>query len=118
MAGRIYWKGKKGNHTPEHYLDVEVKTRGLLGINMTWEWEGEPAGWCGTRMGVYQHFTNAQLLLQLMREDKVGSVWCQNTPKLELIHSRLRWWCRNTNTKGRRLKSGLKGRLKSGLKKP
>ena len=41
MAGRIsYRKGKKGNHTPEHYFDVEVKTRGLLGIKMTWEWEG------------------------------------------------------------------------------
>ena len=25
---------------PEHYFDVEVKTRGLLGIKMTWEWEG------------------------------------------------------------------------------
>ena len=37
MAGRIYWKR---NHTPEHYFDVEVKTRGLLGIKMTWEWEG------------------------------------------------------------------------------
>ena len=40
MAGRSYRKGKKGNHTPEHYFDVEVKTRGLLGIKMTWEWEG------------------------------------------------------------------------------
>ena len=25
----------------EHYFDVEVKTRGLLGINMVWEWEGK-----------------------------------------------------------------------------
>ena len=40
MACRSYRKGKKGNHTPEHYFDVEVKTRGLLGIKMTWEWEG------------------------------------------------------------------------------
>ena len=31
-------KGEK--QTPEHYFDVEVKTRGLLGIKMTWEWEG------------------------------------------------------------------------------
>ena len=31
---------EKRNHTPEHYFNVEVKTRGLLGIKMTWEWEG------------------------------------------------------------------------------
>ena len=28
-------------HDPEHYFDVEVKTRGLLGINMVFEWEGK-----------------------------------------------------------------------------
>merc|ERR1740123_2175443 len=39
---------------------------------MVWEWEGKwvPAGRCGTR-GCYQHFTTAQLWLQLVRENKV-----------------------------------------------
>ena len=27
-------------HYPEPYFDIEVKTRGLLGIKMVWEWEG------------------------------------------------------------------------------
>ena len=31
----------KRNNDPEHYFDVEVKTRGLLGIKMVWEWEGK-----------------------------------------------------------------------------
>ena len=58
-------------------------------------------------MGVYQHFTKAQLLLQLMKEDKVGSVRCRNTPKLELIHSYLRC-SRNTSMKAKHLKNGIK----------
>ena len=28
-------------HYPEPYFDIEVKTRGLLGIKMVWEWEGK-----------------------------------------------------------------------------
>ena len=32
---------EKRNHTPEHYFNVEVKTRGLLGIKMVWDWEGK-----------------------------------------------------------------------------
>ena len=26
---------------PERYIDVEVKSRGLLGIKMVWEWMGQ-----------------------------------------------------------------------------
>ena len=40
VAG-ISQRSEKRNHDPEHYLDVEVKTRGLLGIKMVWEWEGK-----------------------------------------------------------------------------
>ena len=40
VAGRSR-RSEKRNHDPEHYLDVEVKTRGLLGIKMVWEWEGK-----------------------------------------------------------------------------
>ena len=25
----------------EHYLDVKIETRGLLGIKMVWEWKGQ-----------------------------------------------------------------------------
>ena len=31
----------KRSHHPEHYFNVEVETRGLLGIKMVWEWEGK-----------------------------------------------------------------------------
>ena len=39
---RISQKGisRQRSHHPEHYFDVEVKTRGLLSIKMVWEWEG------------------------------------------------------------------------------
>ena len=40
VAG-IGWRSEERNHDPEHYFDVEVKTRGLLGIRMVWEWEGQ-----------------------------------------------------------------------------
>ena len=40
VAG-ISRRSEKRNHDPEHYFDVEVKTRGLLGIKMVWEWEGQ-----------------------------------------------------------------------------
>ena len=36
---RVY-EPKPKPHEPEPYFDVEVKTRGLLGIKMVWEWEG------------------------------------------------------------------------------
>ena len=36
MAG-----ARSENRNPEHYFDIEVKTRGLLGIKMVWEWEGK-----------------------------------------------------------------------------
>ena len=40
---RISQKGisRQRSHHPEHYFDVEVKTRGLLGIKLVWEWEGK-----------------------------------------------------------------------------
>merc|ERR1711971_1407014 len=71
LAG-IGWRSGKRKHDPEHYFDVEVKTRGLLGIKMVWDWEGRwiSSGWWGTRSG-YQHFTKAQFWLRLMRGDKV-----------------------------------------------
>ena len=31
----------KRSHHPEHYFNVEVETRGLLGVKMVWEWEGK-----------------------------------------------------------------------------
>ena len=34
------WQKDGGCRDPEICLDVEVKTRGLLGIKMVWEWEG------------------------------------------------------------------------------
>ena len=40
VAG-ISRRSEKRNHDPEHYFDVEVKTRDLLGIKMVWEWEGQ-----------------------------------------------------------------------------
>ena len=40
VAGGSYRKRKGEKRTPEYYFDVEVKTCGLLGIKMTWEWEG------------------------------------------------------------------------------
>ena len=40
------------------------------------------SGWCGTR-GTEQHFTEAQLWLQLVRDGKVSDARCQ---KDELIH--------------------------------
>jgi len=60
------------SHHPEHYFDVEIETPGLLGIKMVWEWEGKwvSSGWCGTRSG-FQHFTEASLWLQLVRDGKV-----------------------------------------------
>ena len=36
----IGWRSEKRKHDPEHYFDVEIKTRGLLGIKMVWDWEG------------------------------------------------------------------------------
>ena len=38
--GRHYGPEPKP-HEPEPYFDVEVKTRGLLGVKMVWEWEGK-----------------------------------------------------------------------------
>ena len=40
VPGRSYRDIGERIHNPEPYFDVEVKTRGLLGIKMTWEWEG------------------------------------------------------------------------------
>ena len=34
----------KQDRNPETYFDMEVKTRGLLGIKMVWEWEGKVRG--------------------------------------------------------------------------
>ena len=34
------WQKDGGCRDPETCLEVEVKTRGLLGIKMVWEWEG------------------------------------------------------------------------------
>ena len=41
VAGFNPMYSQKRNHDPEHFFDVEVETRGLLGIKMVWEWEGK-----------------------------------------------------------------------------
>ena len=40
------------------------------------------SGWCGTR-GTEQHFTNAQLWLQLVRDAKVSDARCQKNKLIE-----------------------------------
>ena len=40
VAG-ISRRSEKRIHDPEHYFDVEIKTRGLQGIKMGWDWEGK-----------------------------------------------------------------------------
>ena len=39
-SGQVYGPEPKPPE-PEPYFDVEVKTRGLLGIKLVWEWEGQ-----------------------------------------------------------------------------
>ena len=34
------WVLDGGRHDPQTCLEVEIKTGGLLGIRMAWEWEG------------------------------------------------------------------------------
>ena len=45
VAGFNPWRNSANqNRGPEPYFDMEVKTRGLLGIKMVWEWEGKVRG--------------------------------------------------------------------------
>ena len=63
VAG-IRWQIRGLEHNPQHYLDVKIETRGLLGIKMVWEWItliDHPG----------QDSIGAQLWLQLVRKDKV-----------------------------------------------
>ena len=39
VAG-IRWQIRGLEHNPQHYLDIKIETRGLLGIKMVWEWIG------------------------------------------------------------------------------
>ena len=64
------------------------------------------SGWCGTR-GSQQHFTEAQLWLQLVRDGKVSLWVVQAFKRMNSFIFNLRCW-RNTSIKARRRKNGVK----------